>query len=88
MDQDSPEAWGVAYLSDSGKALTLDKLFLCKNCEPIEDQVRVSLHSKATVASVFVLGMKFLCKECEPIVDHGITVVSYTALNNGDYDAG
>ena len=45
MDKDSPEAWGVAYVSDSGKALTLDKLFLCKNCEPIEDQVRVSLQT-------------------------------------------
>ena len=42
MDKDSPEAWGVAYVSDSGKALTLDKLFLCKNCEPIEDHVRAS----------------------------------------------
>jgi len=45
MDKDSPEAWGVAYVSDSGKALTLDKLFLCKNCEPIEDHVRASFKS-------------------------------------------
>jgi hypothetical protein len=45
MDNESPEAWGVAYVSDSGKVLTLDKLFLCKNCEAIEDQVRVSFTS-------------------------------------------
>ena len=37
---EAQEGWGVAYVADSGKALALDALFLCKNCDAIEDQVR------------------------------------------------
>ena len=37
---EAQEGWGVAYVTDSGKALALDALFLCKNCDAIEDQVR------------------------------------------------
>ena len=38
--REAQEGWGVAYVADSGKALALDALFLCKNCDAIEDQVR------------------------------------------------
>jgi hypothetical protein len=82
MDKDSPEAWGVAYVSDSGKALTLDKLFLCKNCEPIEDHVRVSFKSFSSFS--LRSSHALVCKNCEPIVDHVVTAVSYSALDNGD----
>ena len=36
---DGQDRCSVRYVTDSGKSLMLDLLFLCKNCEVVEEQV-------------------------------------------------
>lgn len=31
--------WGVKYLTDKGRAMALEKMYLCKNCDVLEEQV-------------------------------------------------
>ena len=33
--------WGVKYLTDKGRAMALEMLYLCKTCDVLEEQVCV-----------------------------------------------
>jgi hypothetical protein len=40
MSEMIEDKWGVWYLTDKGRPMVLEKLFLCNNCEVLEEQVR------------------------------------------------
>ena len=52
ITMDGQGRWSVRYVTDSGKSLTLDQLFLCKNCEVVEEQVSELSKDKAGVNSL------------------------------------
>jgi len=39
-------AWDVRYVTDKGKALTLERLFLCKNCDVMAEQVSICVGNR------------------------------------------
>ena len=41
MSEGRERRWGVKYLTDKGRAMALEMLYLCKNCDVPEEQVCV-----------------------------------------------
>jgi hypothetical protein len=57
----------VKYLADRGRAMALEKLYLCKNCDVLEEQVCVCGGIDVTACAIFARALRVHVSVCSSL---------------------